>query len=373
MKRTRGYVEDRGNGTYLVRVYTGRDATGKKTYAAQTVHGTVKEANAVLDDLLTKHARGTLQPAVKVRMGDYLQAWLARREPTLRPKTLDNYQRTIHGHLIPALGTMRLDQITAGTLEDYLAAKAKAGLKPLTVRTQFLVLRAAMHDAARSGAIDRDPCSRMRRGAVPTDQDERPVLTAAQVVALLDEAKRSSPYASLYLAACTTGMRQGELLGLTWKDVDLIAGTIHVQRSLQRINGHVVTGKPKTKKGDRTVWMVEDLQNELARMKADADPVDSALIFCQTDGAPLHAHNIMRRDFKPLLTRAGLPAIHFHDLRHTVATLQLANGTPVKDVQALMGHANARITLDLYGHALPEGQAKAAKTLERVLAGKVAA
>jgi integrase len=197
-----------------------------------------------------------------------------------------------------------------------------------------------------------------------------------QVRIFLAEARRSSAYYALYVAALITGMRQGELMGLRWKDVDLVIGTASIQQTLYRLGKTVVTKEPKSARSRRTVALPSVLVNTLREVQAKQDAYrrdfgqayeDYGLVFCQPNGRPLHAHNVTQRDFKRVAKTAGVPRIRFHDLRHCHATLLLQQGVHPKVVQERLGHSTISMTLDTYSHVIPGMQERAAADLEKRL------
>jgi integrase len=199
-------------------------------------------------------------------------------------------------------------------------------------------------------------------------------LTAEQVKTFLS-AVRGGRMRALYLLAVTTGMRQGELLGLRWADVDLEAGTPSVRRTLSMTKDSPTFTAPKTAKSRRSIGLINaasealrgHLKRQLAEIEAMGDECeDQGLIFPNLRGRPLHPW-IPATDFKRLLERADLPCIRFHDLRHTFATLMLQNGEHPKVVQEMLGHATISITLDIYSHVLPNMQSAAVERLGALL------
>jgi len=195
-------------------------------------------------------------------------------------------------------------------------------------------------------------------------------------VKTLFEAVRDDRLQSLYILAVHTGLRQGELLGLKWGDVDLEAGTLQVRRTLTTAKGDPVLSAPKTKGSRRTVKLspiaLEALRSHLERQLREIDQAgdlwhENGLIFASESGAPLDRRYITTHRFKPLLKRAGLPQIRFHDLRHTCATLLLSKNINSKVVSEMLGHATTAITLDTYSHVLPNMQSEATKAMEDAL------
>jgi len=198
------------------------------------------------------------------------------------------------------------------------------------------------------------------------------ILTPEQVRSLL-VAVRGDRWEALLATALATGMRQGELLGLKWGDVDLMSGAIHVQRQLQRDG---TFAEPKTAKARRmidlpasSVMIIKEhrrTQNE-ERLLIGAEWSANDLVFCTHAGKPLSPRNVLRA-FKLTLRRAGLPDVLFHALRHTAATLLLLQGIHPKVVQERLGHATISMTLDTYSHLIPSMGRDAADRLDQLLA-----
>jgi integrase len=422
----RGCIIKRGAKSWAVVVYLGRDPQTGKDRQKWYSYPTRREAEAHLAQLLVHVQAGGTVPNTKVRIGDYLEQWLRdSAAPAVRPTTLKSYQDTIRLHLSPALGHLRLQQLTPQAVQKYVADKLKAPRvgperdKPLlplsatSVRYHATVLHAAMRHAVKWGLIPRNPVDLVERPR--RQQPEMRTWDEEQTRLFLGEAKRSSPHYTLYLAAVTTGMRQGELLGLRRQDVDLTFGVASVRQTLYRLAGNkkeqrpgrLLLAEPKTATGRRTVAlppvMVGELRTLFARQdaarktcgdcpdgtacaKADcAEWHPFGLVFCQPNGKPLHAHNITQGDFRRVLglerLRAEmrkqmvseealpkpLPTIRFHDLRHCHATLLLSQGVNVKVVQERLGHATPAFTLHVYGHVLPGMQEEAARAFEERL------
>ena len=178
------------------------------------------------------------------------------------------------------------------------------------------------------------------------------------------------------MVAVATGMRQGELLALKWQDADLENAKLSVRRTLTRSGGRLLLGEPKTKKSRRTIYLTETavlaLREHLSRQVAQIETLgdlyrDEGLVFASEIGTLINPSNLRRRSFAPLLKRAGLPRIRFHDLRHTCATLLLSCDVHPKYVQEILGHSNIAITLDTYSHVMPGMGDHTAKAMEDVL------
>ena len=180
------------------------------------------------------------------------------------------------------------------------------------------------------------------------------------------------------MVALTTGMRQGELLGLRWSDIDLEGRTIHIRGSMQATRSGLRIAEPKTASSRRQVMLssqpVEALRRHrkaqaAERLRLGAGWEDNDLVFANEVGRPIAAGNLFRGSFEPLLKRAGLPRMRFHDLRHSAATLLLGEGVHPKIVAEMLGHTRISTTLDLYSHVTPTMQRQAADAFDELLIG----
>ncbi len=210
-------------------------------------------------------------------------------------------------------------------------------------------------------------------------RQEMKVLSGEQARVLLETAK-GDRLEALYILAITTGMRQGELLALRWRDVDLEDGTLRVTATMQRISKRgICPSEPKTAGSRRQIALtgmaVSALRHHRNRQLEERLSAavmawqDNDLVFCNHYGRPIESSNLTRRSFHPLLAKAGLPRIRFHDLRHTAATLLLRKRVPVKVVSEMLGHSQVGITLNIYAHVLPDMQREATAAMEAALRG----
>lgn len=204
-----------------------------------------------------------------------------------------------------------------------------------------------------------------------SEQREMHPLLQEEAQRFLREAASDRLHA-LYVLALTVGARQVEMLGLEWKDIDLANGKMFIRRTLNEMNSKFVSGPPKTKRGVRKVRLprvaIEALAEHRKRMLVEGHAgVD--LVFCDQAGGPLRRQNVQRRSFKPLLSKAECPVIRFHDLRHTYATLALANGVPIRVVSDTMGHSRSSVTIDTYTQVLPSQERLATDKMDAVFGG----
>ena len=249
-----------------------------------------------------------------------------------------------------------------------------SGLSSRTVQYIHVTIHKALKQALNDGLVPRNVAEAVKPPQVRREEIEP--LTPEQTKRLVEFVSEDR-LAALYVLAVTAGLRQGELLGLKWEDVDLDHGILRVKRTLSGIkDGKPVFGTPKTAKGRRSVKLtakaVEALEKHRERQIEECNQLvklwrDCDLVFPTRVGTPISRHNLVTRSFKPLLVRAGFPDIRFHDLRHTCATLMLVVGTNPKVVQEMLGHANVSITLDTYSHLLRNMQGEAVGRLDNLL------
>ena len=305
----------------------------------------------------------------------YLAEWLTGIEPTLKPRTWQRYEQFVRLHIPPAIGKLPLGKLAAPALRKLYAERQAAGLAPATVRQLHAVLHHALEQAMRDGLIGRNVAGLV--SPPRASGHEMQTLAPAEARALL-AAAAGERLEALYAVALSTGMRQGEMLALRWPDVDLDACSLHVRGTMQRTKHGLRIESPKTAGSRRRVSLtrtaIEALRRHKAaqnaeRLRCGAAWEDQGLVFANELGRPIEAGNLLRRSFWPLLTKAELPRIRFHDLRHTAATLMLMKGVHPKIASEMLGHSKIGITLDLYSHVTPTMQQQAADALEEVLGG----
>lgn len=325
-----------------------------------------------------RRTRPTATGAGGVRtVRELIAAWLSAAAPSLRPRTVAEYRRVAAQHVIPYLGRRRLTQLAPHDVATWLAGRTADGVGARTVQLAFAVLRRALTVAVRWGWLDQNPCTGGRVTPPRVPVTERPTFTVAEVGRLL-AVVRGRPWEALYATAAVTGLRRGELLGLTWADIDLHQGTLTVQRQLQRLpapdGGSVLdVAPPKTRRSRRTLVLppalVAILQAHRAHRQTHAPPSvpDTDLVFASAAGTPLDPRNLTRR-FHQDLARAGLPRRPFHALRHFAASELLRAGADLRLIQAYLGHASITVTGDVYAHVRPAQLAQAATVLADRLA-----
>jgi integrase len=367
------------------RITKRKDGLFQGMYTAQTPDGPkrkyvygrkYKAVERKLTEAMGDAARGIVVDDKNLTLSKYLDRFLEDvQRGSVRESTYSRDKYLVSNHVRPALGRVKLKNLSAMHLQRLYREKQDAGLSASTVQKIHHVLHKALAQAVRWDLIARNPTDNVKP-PTPTPKEMHP-LSVQEARRLLDTAS-GNRLEALYLLAVHTGMRRGELLGLKWGDVDLNSATIRVRRSLTRIDDgrRLALGDTKNKKSRRTVRLtpraVEALKRHRARqaeekLKAGDLYEDQDLMFAGQSGGIINPSNLRQRSFLPLLKRAGLPQITFHDLRHTCASLLFQKNVHPKFVQELLGHASVAITLDTYSHMLPGMGGEAADAMANVL------
>jgi len=345
---------------------------GKRRYVSAKRKG---DAERSLREAMTNADRGLVFDATNQTVSEYMTRWLEDfAKANLASRTYHNYRLQIREHIVPAFGKMKLSKLDTPNVQALYTAKLRDGLKPSSIRYIHAVLHCALEKAVELRLIARNPAASARPPKI--SQEEITPLDAEQSHGFL-EAARGDRFECLYVLSLTCGLRMGESLGLKWSDIDLDAGTLRVHRQLQRVRegGGLVFSEPKNA-SRRTIDLpqraLEALRSHRKRqleeqLKVGATRQDDDLIFASSKGTPMDAQNIVNRYFKPLLRRAGLPDIRWHDLRHTCFKLLLGRGTHPKYVQHLAGHASIQLTLDRYSHWMPSMGKLTASAMDEAL------
>ena len=377
----RGHIKKRKN-SYSIVLSLGRDpVTKQRKQQWITVHGTKRDAERKLAELLHQLDTGTFIKPGKTTLGEFLLRWLEEyAKPNLVPKTVEGYESIIRQHLIPKLGNIALTQLKPEHLQRYYSellsggrCDGKGGLSTRSVRYHHVTLHCALRNAMKWGLISRNPAD-----AVDLPHSQRPemhIMDENDIQKLLRAAK-DTPYYALFYLALFTGMRRSELLALRWQDIDLLLCQAYITRSIHQLNdGRLVFQNPKTAKGRRMVSLPPSAVSVLREHKDKQKTTnlilgkpsdDSDLVFCQLDGKPLIPDTVSHAWVK-LAKRIGCEHVRLHDARHSHASLLLKQGVHPKIVQERLGHASIQITLDTYSHVAPGLQEAAAARFDDII------
>jgi integrase len=372
-----------GEGSIYLHKRNGKKVGYRGSYWVHTAEGpkrryvsgkTRDEVHDKLIEALGNRAQRLVFDAGNLTAGEYLTRWLKDSvKGTVRQSTFEVHRHMVEPHIVPALGKLKLKDLSPPHVRGFYREKLDSGLSAATVRKMHSVLRKALKQAVMDGLIPRNVCESVKPPRV--ERKEIMPLDREQTRTLLEHAS-GDRLEALYVLAVHTGMREGELLGLKWEDVDLECSVCRLRRALVREGGKTALGDLKTPKSRRSVRLTRAaaivLRSHLKRQLEEMERLGSlyqpgGLVFATESGTLINPSNLRNRSFKPLLKRAGLPDICFHDLRHTCATLLLSQGTHPKLVQELLGHATIAMTLDTYSHFLPSMGDQTVRAMEAAL------
>ncbi len=337
--------------------------------------GRTREAVRVRMADLRRELDAGHQPASTRTVSDYLTGWLDRERARVRRSTWLYRQGHIKLYIGPVLGTVKLAALAPRDVERMTSGMVDRGLAPRTAAGCRTTLRKALADAQRDGLVGRNVAALARPPRVPGREVE--YLDRAELRQLLDHAK-DDPMGPLVILAASTGLRQGELLGLSWPDVDLPHATLTVRHAMALDwSGGRSLAEPKTTRSRRTIHLpglaVEALHDQQTRQDAARDAAGTdvwsdvdGLVFTDRVGRPV-APTDVGSAFHAMLDRAGVRRVAFHALRHSWATLALASGVPLKVISDNLGHASIVVTAAFYSGIVPELNRDAADAIGRAL------
>ena len=393
-----------GSNTYEVRVHVGRDpVTRKVRQVSRTVHGSIKAARAERSRITTEAAGG--EHEVKkwrdVTLGQLLDKWLTDGKPGRSPWTLDGYRRKIDHAIRPALGDVKLRDLTPETVDGWYRKLGRAGTSPATILHYHRILAAALHQGVKWGHLAGSPTDKATPPSAQRHQLTVPPPERVRMLIDLAAKSRAPEFAAVITFAALTGMRRGELCGLQWGDVDWATSIVMVRRAIWQTKGAWGTKDPKSHQVRRLVLGPDSLGVLAGRRRrveelattADIDPPgDGAYIFgpdfdwdrpllpaavtlafsrlCRKAEAPALGR---LRETKLEATRTDLLSAEqwgyrFHDLRHYTATELFRAGHHPRTVADRLGHRDPALTLRVYTHDVPELAARAAADIESTLA-----
>jgi integrase len=368
-----GNVYQRGDGRWEARLSYVDNLTGKRKRVS--VYGASQKG--ARDEL--KKVRDRIAADAPVRDSKQgVATWLLKwRTTTLAvsdraPSTRSLYATLCKKHLEPEpFGSITLDRLRPTDIEALILTLRENGLSDSTIRSVYVVLRAALDAAVRDGHLARNPAALVQRPAV--EQRETVFLVADEVTALLRAAQGSRYHTALCLIL-STGMRRGETLALRWSDIDLDKGSAQIARTVSRVDGELVFTPPKSKRARRvplSPGVVAMLKRHRTaqkqdRLRAGNQWTDAGLVFTTEVGTAVDPRNLLRVVQNAAKT-AKLSGIGTHTLRHSAATAWLESGVHIKAVSDLLGHSSIAITGDVYGHTSDDTARAAVAGIDRLL------
>lgn len=366
-----GTISKRADGRYAAAIFVERpDGTrGRKWIYGRTRQDVADK----LVELSKKVQAGVPLPTRSPTLSEFLQYWMAEAVlPRLRPTTVAKYRSTIDLYIEPVLGRRKIEKISVQMVQQLLNVRRAAGDSPAKLRMIREVLSSALGRAVREELIVRNVAQLAT--IPPENRARRTAWTAAQSRMFLAAARPDPAYPAFVLAT-VFGMRRGEIAALQWDDVNLDTGRMTIDSTLVRVSGRLVRGPTKTAAGRRVLPIVPLVRSALlARQAAQRAQqaeagdawLDTGYVFTTSSGRPVEPRNLAR-SFERIVHAAGLPAITFHDLRRSSATLMKDLGIPARDAQVILGHSHVSVTLGIYSEVLDDAIAEAGKRLNEAL------
>ena len=390
-----GSIEKRGKNSYRLTVSEGFDLNGKPMIHRKTVHGTKKDAEVELAKFVTEVQNGLVIDGKSLKFSEFTEIW--KRDygsKELAPSTYKRYCRMLETRLLPYFGHFYINKIKPTDIMKFYdllekdtqlvrkkgnnGSKTKKPLSGKTILEHHRLLRAMLHKAVYWQLIVANPAERVqppkaRKPKRKSYDDEQTKILLENLELLSSE---DTKYKVAIILTVFTGVRLGELMGLEWQDVDFKNGIISINRSSQYLaDMGVFTKVPKTESSIREIAIPEFIISLLEEYKLWYEEqksiygelwTDSDRLFVQADGKPMHPSTISKW-FVKYVGQIGLPVINFHGLRHTNASLLVAQNIDIAVISARLGHAQISTTLDFYVHPLLSHNRKAGYALENLL------
>lgn len=368
--------KDKNTGKYYFIVDIGKDPlTGKRKQKKKRGFVSKQEAEISLARIISEsNKNATFQS--HITLNEYMTQWFKERENIVERTTFNNNKAFYKYYISPAIGTVSLSDISPILLQNFAnELTVKGNLAVSTIHKVFDVLKVALQRAVKFNLINEN-CARLVE--LPRiRKNEMKVWSLEQVNLFLKEImfiRKADNYFTAYMIALLTGMRQGEILGLRWRDISFEKNLIYVKQVLTHDGKELKLGT-KTVSGMRTISITDSLCKQLLITKKDIQLLkkmngknfrDNDLVICTKKGSPVNSSNLIRA-FKKDILKVGLPLIRFHDMRHTHATMLIEQNINPKLIQERLGHARIGITLDIYSHVLPSMQQQVAERLDQMV------
>ena len=359
-----GSISRRPDGSWWARITVGKDSNGvqkRKAFYGKTRREVMQKMTNALSEL----NHGSFVESSKITVNEWLDFWMDNyKAQSVKPTTLLIYTSRADNHIRPAVGHLKMQDLRREIIQNMINELSRR-LAPETVKGVYITLHAALEQARKNNLVSANhaagvvlPKTAKTRVSAFTTEEQRRFMEAAKAVYLGD----------IFLVGLGTGLRVGELISLTWNDIELENGILRVNRTLNIIKSSnsgrqkwlKTFGTPKTASSIRSVPLLPYISELLKSAKEHQEKAkmnscyeDNNLVFATRHGKPLDPRNL-QRVFQAVCRRAGLSGFHIHCLRHTFATRGLEQGIELRVLQELLGHSTIKITADLYTHVLPD-------------------
>jgi integrase len=365
-------IRSQGKNSWQIQICMGTGPDGKRQRRFVTVHGTKKDAEKKRNELLVSLSKGVPVPVGRLTVAEHLRDWLEGYAKTrCSPRTIEGYQSIIDQHLVPALGHIQLRDLQPPIIQRYYGQECSR-VSARSVHHYHRALSQSLKYAVRQGYLGHNPCEQVD---APKWKGKRMrTLTPGELGHLLDIASQSPFYPVIYTAV-STGMRQAELLGLRWRDVNPDEAMVSVSQVLYKRHGVCQFREPKTAHSRRRMDIMTKLALYLKEYRAQCESyhwqlgkplTEDDLVFLTPEGNPVDP-SVLSHTFQKLVKQAGLECVRFHDLRHTFASLMLMRGVSPKVISEMLGHSSVAFTMDVYSHIIDGMQKDAVALLDEVM------
>ncbi|MFC0417741.1 tyrosine-type recombinase/integrase [Cytobacillus solani] len=365
---------------YMLTIY---DENGKRKQKKKRGFKTKGEAKAALIEAENEVNKGTYIEPSKESFVKFINDWYEIKKKSI-PRSAKTTRIYIDKYIIPffdnkvTLGNLKLkhvenfiEKMHTHPIKDKQDQVKQIGYAPSTIKRAMDIVKASLEYAVMSGLIPKNVAKGATLPKKKDSKEELKVWTKEEMEIFLKHAEDDRLYI-LYYLALMTGCRQGELLGLRWKDIDFEKNEITIAQVLSHDAKEFYEGA-KTEAGNRKIIInnktIEKLKEHKMLIESEKEKhgdgyVDNDLVVCTTIGTPYNPSNILNRSFKPLIKASGVPSISFHGLRHSHATMLLEMGENIKLISDRLGHSDIKVTLSIYSHLLPSMQKQVTSKLD---------
>lgn len=369
-----GTIYQRPNGLWVCEVTIGYDENRKrlkKTVSSMDLEKLKKKIN----DIKYLNDRSLVSEPSRYTVGQWIDLWLKHyKEHSVKPTTYDMYYNICQNHIKPHLGHYKLDKLNQLAVQKFIndisGTAYQKGLSLSTIKKIVITLTQAYNKAIELGMLYKNPCSGIN---LPNKEPKESVaFSAEEQSAFLANCKGESTFENLFIFAFNTGMRMGEMLALTWEDIDFKNKTVTVNKNLSIVKDHNENSERKTKTviipstKNKTIREIPLTRKALAavQFQKDNNVKESPFVFYSTTGTPIQKRNIYRAFHNIIKTADIKSPVTFHSMRHSFATRLLEKGADIKTISNLLGHKSIQITLDIYSHVQSNLKQKTIELLE---------
>lgn len=374
--RARGQITLKGPGKFLVRIFIGRDEAGKRLYESKVINGSAADAKRYLRERQVRKDRGQLVLPSRTSLGEYLDMWLDTTvRGRVRETTYDSYKYHLSRYVTSELKSSQLQKLKTDRIQSWVTSLRQQSYSPRTIEYVHTILKNALKKAVQSKMIEANPCEFVE---LPKKRRSTPRIFNREEAQAFLKAAQSNKHGLIFEFGLITGARPEEYLAIQWSDLEMDRGAISFQRTLiwRKGGGWYFDDQMKTALSRRTILLPEPLLVKLKAHRLDQAKTmmrlgtsyqRNDLVFASDEGTPLNSGNLTKRYYQKILKAAQLDHRTLYSLRHSCATLLLAEGINIKVIQERLGHSDITLTLSTYSHVLDGMQADASSKMGSLL------